>query len=529
MLVTLIVLLILAGVSIAILTGENGIIKQATEAKENSKEAEAREKLEIFLENAKIEKRINERYNQEEFLNKLIIKDVPEALIMEDTIIVDGYIFELDRSILKIGKSLGKGQLSDKIKIELKIIETDNDTRATLGIQIIYEGEISEIIIRGEKIGVPTPVNGKYTVEKEVAENGIYTVIVKDKDGNYKSEKIEINNLAENMDIWNKADMDSFRDKVNEGKTFEGRIVKVMDNIDLKNEEWTPIANYVTNNLLIFKGTFEGNNKTISNFYINSTEEYRGLFGYNEGEIRNIIIEGNVNSSVGKCGGITAYNGINGEINGCINKVTISAGGDTVGGITGANGGLISNCGNIVDVTGLSYSGGIVGMNSCIDNKGGEIRGCYNTGKITSTRYCNSGYAQAGGIVGHASWGGVILNCYNTGDITGEYGESGGIVGCIYTGPTNIVSNCYNIGNVSNNRRNGSISGQNRYADISNCYWTTSLNGIGHNAGYVVTNNFGKVTEETLRTYANILGDEFVEDKNGINEGFPILAWQLEK
>ena len=43
--ITIIVLLILAGVSIATLTGDNGILKQANQAKENNNSAAAREKV----------------------------------------------------------------------------------------------------------------------------------------------------------------------------------------------------------------------------------------------------------------------------------------------------------------------------------------------------------------------------------------------------------------------------------------------------------------------------------------------------
>ncbi|MCI8272691.1 MAG: hypothetical protein HFJ55_01235, partial [Clostridia bacterium] len=45
--VTLIVLLILAGTSIAMLTGENGIISQAQNAKNNSAKAEFEEKVKL--------------------------------------------------------------------------------------------------------------------------------------------------------------------------------------------------------------------------------------------------------------------------------------------------------------------------------------------------------------------------------------------------------------------------------------------------------------------------------------------------
>ena len=45
--ITIIVLLILAGVSIATLTGNNGILTQANQAKENNNSAAAKEKVEV--------------------------------------------------------------------------------------------------------------------------------------------------------------------------------------------------------------------------------------------------------------------------------------------------------------------------------------------------------------------------------------------------------------------------------------------------------------------------------------------------
>ena len=51
--ITIIVLLILAGVSIATLTGNNGILKQANQAKENNNSAAAKEKVQVSLSNYK--------------------------------------------------------------------------------------------------------------------------------------------------------------------------------------------------------------------------------------------------------------------------------------------------------------------------------------------------------------------------------------------------------------------------------------------------------------------------------------------
>ena len=68
-------------------------------------------------------------------------------------------------------------------------------------------------------------------------------------------------------------------DQVNSGSnTFSGKTVKLMNNIDLSNEEWTPIGlgkNY-------FKGTFEGGNNTISNLKFTerkSGNDQAALFG----------------------------------------------------------------------------------------------------------------------------------------------------------------------------------------------------------------------------------------------------------
>ena len=54
--VTIVILLILAGISIAMLTGDNGILSQAQNAKNKTEEAERNEKLDLL----KQEELINE-------------------------------------------------------------------------------------------------------------------------------------------------------------------------------------------------------------------------------------------------------------------------------------------------------------------------------------------------------------------------------------------------------------------------------------------------------------------------------------
>lgn len=57
------------------------------------------------------------------------------------------------------------------------------------------------------------------------------------------------------MDIWDKEDMEIFREKVKEGKIFVSTTAKVMDNIELGGEKWEPIATAKKP----FFGNFEGN------------------------------------------------------------------------------------------------------------------------------------------------------------------------------------------------------------------------------------------------------------------------------
>lgn len=59
--ISIIVLLILAGVSIAMLTGENGLIKKAISAKEETEQAEIDEKGKLAETNEKIEKYVTNR------------------------------------------------------------------------------------------------------------------------------------------------------------------------------------------------------------------------------------------------------------------------------------------------------------------------------------------------------------------------------------------------------------------------------------------------------------------------------------
>lgn len=100
--ITIIILLILAGVTINALTSENGLISKAITARKETEKAQERELLENVLMNALIEKATNPNYNSEEFLDDFIKENISNAEIDENTVIIDKYSFLIDRENLKI-------------------------------------------------------------------------------------------------------------------------------------------------------------------------------------------------------------------------------------------------------------------------------------------------------------------------------------------------------------------------------------------------------------------------------------------
>lgn len=188
------------------------------------------------------------------------------------------------------------------------------------------------------------------------------------------------------------------------GSTMEGITIILTDNIDLTSEtDWKPIgsgnlgSNFSEDNGTSFKGTLDGNGKSVQ-FEINSsTQKMIGLFLRNEGTIENLVVEqytadgtqiGSSSSKVSRGGAFCVVN--NGTIRNCINKANFKV--YTfwdIGGICMLNYGTIENCLNtgniemIADATAWAgcyqKTGGIAGQNN-----NGNIYNCVNTGKIST-------------------------------------------------------------------------------------------------------------------------------------------------
>lgn len=547
--VTIIVLIILAAISINLILGDNGLITKAKRTQEATEQENAKEKLELELGKLLIEKETGTAYNDEILNNYLTEKGF---LVKDDTVILNGWKFRIDKSIPKIIENLGKNE-----------------------------------------------------------------------------EDEEIQNI---ITISTKESLESFRNQVNKGISYEGKTIKLMNDINLnegkyvKNEDgsisfnsdaeqWTPIGTIENP----FKGTFDGQGHTIKGIYINDeTKNTQGFIGQNtggivknltldegtiiagyriggatgrtnDGTIENVINKMNISSKSVNDKNESIVGGISGSAIGnfknCINYGNIEGVGVEVGGICGYVEKYtedISNCANLCDyvkTTGssgknYSYIGGIVGYSknaniekcyniadiTAIKSSAGGIVGqttgtinqCYNTGNIQSLGVNDLGNNTIGGIVGYT--GNTVCDCYNTGNVTGTSKILGGIVGSnVKIDGVTIkqeLKNCYNVGLVGTNKiaYRGGVVGAG--ASTSNCYYLTGQATYGVGASTTTTGsntNAVSKTKAQLQSIASTLGDNWVSDgkiknesgdwvdnvdDNGniiyINNNYPILKWQIK-
>ena len=92
--ITIIVLLILAGVSIATLTGQNGILTRASESKAKTELEQAREAMKLVVNGWQIEKNTNNSSSLEEYLKERVPSELDKVTKNADgtfTVEVNGY------------------------------------------------------------------------------------------------------------------------------------------------------------------------------------------------------------------------------------------------------------------------------------------------------------------------------------------------------------------------------------------------------------------------------------------------------
>lgn len=137
--ITIIVLLILAGVTIATLTGENGIISKATEAKEKTGQASAEEQVQIAVAGSIGTDGNIDNGNLRNNLNQIEgIEGVPSEITDESypiTVSVDGY----EVTIRKDGSIKKPGKWAETTNGEGETVITDGTTELKIGDYVNYD------------------------------------------------------------------------------------------------------------------------------------------------------------------------------------------------------------------------------------------------------------------------------------------------------------------------------------------------------------------------------------------------------
>ena len=213
-----------------------------------------------------------------------------------------------------------------------------------------------------------------------------------------------------------------------------------------------------------FHGTFDGGGHVISNIYASYIDsKFIGLFGI-------------VNTGVIKNVGIES---------GCF------IGKEHVGGIIGNMGGgaNLKNCYNKATVYATTYAGGLIGM---INTDNVAVQNCYNKGDV----YAKESINRASGLVGYIASnteGVMIENCYDIGNYNAAFGQ----INSTATGT--VIRNTYSVGGVR----------------------------MAASGAYSLESGTALATSAIMKTYSPVLGSAFVYDEDFINDGYPVLSWEI--
>ncbi len=237
----------------------------------------------------------------------------------------------------------------------------------------VKEGESYSVVITlsvsADGVGIYLPFEGKS------ANDGIYDRYYSSKQyqsyykfGNFtwecSSGNANLNNVCvkaftvpdNSLEISTYEQFNAFALEVAGGKTYEGKNVNLVNDIDFSGKEITPVGTEEN----AFNGHFFGNGYVIKNGEIKSENNYIGLFSKLEASafvervgIENVTVEG-----VQGVGAVAGQN--NGTIKYCYSTGSVK-GESCVGGIAGINRGTVSYCYSLADITADDKAGLLVG------------------------------------------------------------------------------------------------------------------------------------------------------------------------
>lgn len=314
--VTIIVLVILAGVSINMLVGDNGIIPQTQTAKTQTEQATLKEKLDMIV----LERELNVS------LSSTVEEDETDVFLE---------------------------MMGDK-EITQEDIDSFNEILQSYGKQLTAINNASDI----QKIGTEGnyPLDGLYVLLQDVSLQGQDWTPIGTEEEPFTGVLNGNNKTIDGLTLTN-PEMNAGLFGVNSGS---------VKNVELTN---TSVSSAHT-----FVGGITGqNNGLIENCHVQS-----GTISSTGNDMVADRVTGENRNGGSRVGGICGQNNDGGIIQNCTNEVEVTAGYRLVGGICGYSlGGDIINCENRGEVHGTYQVGGVVGYINTTSSSIDKVQNCY--------------------------------------------------------------------------------------------------------------------------------------------------------
>lgn len=289
---------------------------------------------------------------------------------------------------------------------------------------------------------------------------------------------------------------------------FENKFVSLIRDIDLSAyPDWIPIGYGYYD----FEGTLDGENHTVT---VNMDKRFSdesesditvGIIGWLNGIVKNLSVAGSITvvnetSNTAYVGAIVGTFGNSAAtISQCKNAATIdvdvTVSNANVGGIVGAsrqkkynsNVQGVVNClneGNITIHAAADLTVNVAGIMGT-GKVGNPISSCWNTGDVAVTVAESANVTSIGGnVAGIAGNNSNITSCANYGRISTPsdfVGNTAGIIGVVYKNKNGLVTNSYNVGDITGNENGlfgiGKVGSGKNQGKIENSYYVCKLNG----------------------------------------------------
>ena len=494
--VTIAVILILAGITVGMVTSDNGILKETKNAKQqaeidNEKSIVERAKMLAMMrsKNGAITYEVFEPAIKDEAGKTAI--DVSDA---GDTIEV---LFTDSNRYYEVDKDGNVSEPQEVVKDEYagditKGGRCDGSEEKPYEINCIEDLVVLSNLVKGSGIKLE---NGK-AVEITTSKGFYNENIILTRSLNFKSKHSYIDSTRTDFGDINGDDTDgnSLMTEMTTGTGF------------------MPIGSLTRR----FSGNFDGKYNKIMNLFECADTEL-GLFGWTNDnvKIQNLYVNGKISrANLEKTDMSNAVAGICGRANG--NEITIV------------------NCVSDVEIYANNY--GVAGILGRGFADSWTVINCANLGRIENKS------ESTAGIIGRPEGSAYVYNCYNVGDIIGGKvnGGTGGIVGDIVSTNERIISNVYNIGNIQMDGGYGAggIVGQIRSctnANINSAYSIGKILGkstyLGSICAFVRNDATVNITNSKYKKglCSKIIGNSSVLEYEGVTEVDELTGEELVK